>query len=63
MFLTSPFIDQALSLKTPVQGILSVMGIYQQLFELGSTNHFVNSPLQSIFVALVHSFERISEKR
>ena len=27
MFLTSPFIDQAISLKTPVQSILSVIGI------------------------------------
>jgi hypothetical protein len=28
MFLTSPFIDQAISLRTPVPGIASEMGMF-----------------------------------
>jgi hypothetical protein len=30
MFLTSPYIDQAISLKCPAQGQMSVMGILRQ---------------------------------
>jgi hypothetical protein len=31
MFLTSPYIDQAITLKCPAQGQMSVMAIFQQV--------------------------------
>jgi hypothetical protein len=31
MFLTSPLIDQAVTLKTPRQGMMGVMGIFRQV--------------------------------
>ena len=42
MFLTSPLIEQAITLRIPASGILSAMGIYRQV-RMNSA-HFLGRP-------------------